>query len=88
MGLSGSSTIRKLPPSPVAVPPTEVAKRWPRAVVTNLRFSFWSPVSCTTGKSTFVPIGLNGEPAIDAVAKGEHFGVAGANDPLARIVTK
>ena len=49
-GLWGSSTISASAPSPVAAPPTEVAMRWPRAVVCTLCFSFWSAARRTPGK--------------------------------------
>jgi hypothetical protein len=40
-GLSGSSMIKRFPPRPVNVPPTEVASRDPRAVViTSVSVSF------------------------------------------------
>jgi hypothetical protein len=46
LALTGSSTTIRSPPSPVATPPTDVARRMPVAVVSYRVLASWSRVSC------------------------------------------
>ena len=45
LALSGSSTTIRSPPSPVAIPPTEVARRIPVAVLSYFVLASWSRLS-------------------------------------------